>query len=94
MSETKVTVDFAVYGALVSGSKPGSDRAANVKSEVQSAINANNAEFRINNSSLGSDPSPGQEKHFGAQITRNGQTYYYACKEGQKLDFLRGGSPA
>lgn len=91
---TQIKVEFAVYGALVSGSNPGSDRAANVKSIVQSNIDSMQAEFRINNKNLGSDPSPGQEKHFGAQITRNGNTYYYACKEGQQLDFLRGGCPA
>ena len=40
------------------------------------------------------DPSPGNGKHFGALVNRNGSDFHFACSEGQTIDFRYGGIPA
>lgn len=85
-----VTVEFAAYGALAGGNE-NKAQAANVMAQLQNAINSMDCIVKINNDNLGGDPSPGNQKHLGAQITRKGGTYYYACVEGQTIDFTHGG---
>ncbi len=88
-----VTVESAVYGALAHGDE-NSAQASDVKSALQNAINSMDSIVVINNDNMGVDPSPGNTKHFGATITRDGGTFYYACQEGQKVDFQHGGTPS
>ena len=90
---SEVSVKTAIYGALAGGNE-NSAQAADVTSALQNCINATDAIVRINNDNMGGDPSPGNGKHFGAIIMRDGGTYYYACAEGQKVDFKHGGIPA
>jgi len=90
---SEITVQSAVYGALAGGNE-NSAQAANVLSALQNAINSMDAIVTINNENMGGDPSPGNQKHFGATITRDGGTFYYACQEGQTIDFQHGGTSA
>lgn len=90
---SNITVNFAVYGALAGGNENLS-QAKNVTSIIQNLINAQEGIVAINNDTMGSDPSPGNTKHFGAELIRDGGTYNFACQEGQTIDFLHGGSPA
>jgi hypothetical protein len=46
-----------------------------------------------NNNSFG-DPSSGNGKHFGALVTRDGSELFFACNEGQEIDFNHGGGSA
>lgn len=40
---------------------------------------------------MGVDPCPGQGKHFGAIVVgQDGVTRYFACAEGQTVDFNHG----
>ncbi|CBJ40430.1 hypothethical protein (plasmid) [Ralstonia solanacearum CMR15] len=90
MADT-LDVKFAVYGALSSGSPDGT-AAANVTQALQAAINASKpfGNVRIDNKSMKGDPCPNADKHFGATVIRNGQDVYFACKEGQTINFLVG----
>ena len=88
----EITVEFAVYGALKNGDE-NDCRAADVKTLLQKLIDSQEGIVTIDNSTMGGDPCPGNGKHFGAQITRSDGTYYYACQEGQKIDFCHGGWP-
>jgi hypothetical protein len=88
-----ITVISAVYGALAGGNE-NSAQAANVMSPLQNCINSMDAIVNINNQNMGGDPCPNYTKHFGAIINRDGGTYYYACQEGQTVDFQHGGTPA
>ena len=88
-----ITVQFAVYGALAGGDE-NQARGVNVTSIVKSLIASQDGIVNINNTSMNGDPSLGDQKHFGATVTRDGGTYYFACAEGQTIDFHHGGSPA
>lgn len=90
---SEVTVECAIYGALAGGHE-NQAQAADVTSALQNSINSMDALVNINNDNMRGDPCPGSDKHFGAKITRDGGTYYYACAEGQTIDFKRGGTPA
>ena len=90
---SKIKVDFAVYGALKNGiSYDG--KAMNVKEILQNLINQNNGVVTITSSYLGGDPCLGFTKQFGAQVQRSDGTYYFACLEGQTIDFSSGGTSA
>ncbi len=83
-------VKFAVYGALAQGD-PKLSRTANVQMALQVAIAGNNGVVKINNQTLGCDPAVGTEKQFGAVVALDTVDHYFACKEGQTIDFF---SPA
>lgn len=87
-----ITVECAIYGALAKGNENDA-QAADVTSALQNCINSMDAIVTINNDNMGGDPSSGNGKHFGAKVTRGGGTYYYACAEGQRIDFKHGGIP-
>ena len=83
-------VKNAIYGALVDG-KPERAQALNVSTALQQLINTQAGVVTIDNANFG-DPAPGNAKHFGALVTRDKQDLYFACKEGQQIDFNAGGS--
>ena len=82
-------VKSAVYGALPGGNAAAA-QAFNVTSSLQTLINDNAGVVAIDNTSFG-DPSSGNTKHFGAIVDRNGQDFFFACQEGQTIDFNHGG---
>jgi hypothetical protein len=84
-----LVVKSAVYGALPGGN-PDAAQAFNVTKSLQTLINDNAGVVAINNTSIG-DPSPDNVKHFGAVVNRNGQNFFFACQEGQSIDFNHGG---
>ena len=85
-------VQFASYGALPGGAADNA-KAFDVTRSLQTLINANAGVVTCDNQSFG-DPAPGNTKHFGAVVTRNGEDFYFACQEGQKIDFNHDGGVA
>lgn len=81
-----LTVNFAVYGALAGGNE-NSTQAIDVTTALQNAINATQGIVKINNTTMGQDPSKGNGKHFAASVSLDGVPQSYACKEGQTIDF-------
>lgn len=79
-------VKFAVYGALKGGNE-NSTQAIGVAGQLQKALDANDGIVKIDNSTFGTDPSKGNKKHFGALVTVSGTDHYFACEEGQTIDF-------
>jgi hypothetical protein len=81
-------VQIAVYGALCGG--PDDMHANDVTTQLQAALDAlgNNGEVNINNDSMGGDPCHGKTKAFGAVVSLNGVPMYFACLEGQSVDFF------
>ncbi len=86
-----IKVNFAVYGALKGGNE-NNGLAMDVKSTLQRLIDQNNGVVTITSTYMGGDPCLGNTKSFGAQIQRAGSTYYFACQEGQTIDFIQGGT--
>lgn len=84
-----LVVKFAVYGALPGGNS-NMAQAFDVSEELQTRINQNAGIVQCNNNSFG-DPSFGNDKHFGALVTRDNDDLYFACNEGQTIDFNHGG---
>jgi hypothetical protein len=81
-----VQVVYAVYGALDGNQVP---RAQDAKEALQTLLNKTNV-VTINNANMGGDPAVGFVKHFGAYVHVNpptGETLYFACQEGQTIDF-------
>ena len=91
---SEITVKCAVYGALAGGNENRA-QASDVTLALQKAIDSMDGIVKINNDNMGVDPCPKRSKHFGAVITRCDSTklYYYACGEGQTVDFKHGGQP-
>ncbi len=86
---TTITVQYAVYGALQNGN-PDNSQANVVTQTLQSLLNGPNANgvVAINNTTMGGDPSPGNQKHFAALFTVNsGSPQPVACAENQTVDF-------
>ncbi len=82
-----LTVKFAVYGALEGGH---SDRtkAMSIKYQLQRALDASSTGLvRIDNKLAERDPCHGYEKHFGALVDVHGDDRWFACQEGQEIDF-------
>jgi hypothetical protein len=77
---------FAVYGAVA--------KANNVTGQLQSLMDGNAGVVTCNNASFGPDPAQGDLKHFGALVNRDGTDLFFACHEGEKIDFNLGGAPA
>jgi hypothetical protein len=84
-----LVVKYAVYGALSNGSQDLA-LACDVTASLQTLINQNAGVVTISNSSFG-DPDIYNAKHFGAVVNRNGQDFFFACQEGQKIDFNHAG---
>ncbi len=82
---SNLVVKFAVYGALPGGASTNAE-AFDVTQKLQTLINASGGIVACNNNNFG-DPAFGNDKHFGALVTRNGTDFYFACDEGQKIDF-------
>ncbi|WP_343604918.1 hypothetical protein [Fluviicola sp.] len=80
------TVKFAVYGAL-NGGNENQTQAIDVSKSLQMALDSSDGIVTINNKTFGTDPSKGNSKHFGAQVTVNGADHFFACLEGQTIDF-------
>jgi hypothetical protein len=87
-----LVVKHAIYGALAGGASVNAD-AFDVTASLQNLINQNSGVVAISNGHFG-DPAPGNEKHFGAVVTRNGQDVFFACDENQTIDFNHGGGSA
>lgn len=79
-------VKFAVYGALDGGNQK-SMNANDVTTCLQKQLDANGGVVKIDNDTMGGDAFKGHTKHFGAYVVVNGQSAYYACQEGQTIDF-------
>lgn len=87
-----VQVKFAVYGGLRDGNQDQTE-AADVGNQLQVAFDNNpGAIVAINNDTFNVDPAPNVVKHFGAIVTVDGTDYYFACQEGQTVNFLESGS--
>jgi hypothetical protein len=88
---SKITVKFAVYGALYDND-PNISLANDVKFQLQNAIDSSSDGLVvINNESMGSDPCPLYLKGFGATIIRDEVLRYYVCTEGQTVNFRKSG---
>ena len=85
---SSLQVQFAVYGALCSGQDQM--HARDVTTQLQAALDSpgNNGVVNINNFSMGGDPCSGKTKAFGAIVSLDGQFLYFACLEGQTVDFF------
>lgn len=81
-----LTVNFAVYGALADGNE-NSTQAIDVTSVLQEAINSSQGIVKIDNATMGQDPSKGNDKQFAASVSLDNVPQSYACKEGQTIDF-------
>ena len=78
----------AVYGALCGG--PDNMHARDVTTQLQAALDApgNQGVVNINNDTMGGDPCSGKTKAFGAVVSLNGVSLFFACQEGQTVDFF------
>ena len=85
-------VRYAVYGALAGGN-PDASQAVDVTGSLQDHINRRQGVVTINNQNMGGDPSVGNVKHFGACVLVNGQPKFFACQEGQTIDFNHSKAP-
>ena len=84
-----LVVKFAVYGALPGGDE-STAQAADVTAIVQATVNESGGPIACNDATFG-DPSFGNQKHFAAVVNRGGTDFYFACLEGQTIDFRNGG---
>jgi hypothetical protein len=82
-------VKFAVFGALPEENADNA-KAFDITQKLQDLINANAAAVAFGFNNFG-DPSPGDKKHFGAVVERNGIPATFACEEDQTIDFTKGG---
>jgi hypothetical protein len=78
-----LVAQFAVYGA-------GNAKAEDVRNDLQAFFDRNDSFVTCGNGSFG-DPSPGNKKHFAAVVERDGRNLFFACEEGQSIDFANGG---
>lgn len=85
-------VQTAVYGAL-NGGNENKSQAVDVSNALQAAIDQNDGIVTINNANMGGDPSKGNGKHFAAIVALDGVNHYFACKEGQTIDFFHTEAP-
>jgi hypothetical protein len=90
-----LVVKHAVYGALPGGNEfflpvEFPDQAFDVTRQLKGFIDAEGGVVACDNNHFG-DPSPGNRKHFGAVVERDGVDLFFACEEGQTIDFNHGG---
>jgi hypothetical protein len=88
-----LVVKFAVYGALAGGDE-NKTQAVNVQTALQTAIDSSQGIVNINNNTMGGDPSKGNSKHFGAIVALDNVDRYFACYEGQTIDFYHTAEPS
>ena len=82
-----ITVNSAIYGALKGGNE-NKTQAVSVVQALQDQIDANQGIVKIDNSTMGGDPSKGNKKHFAASVNVDGNNNIcFACEEGQTIDF-------
>ena len=79
-------VEFAVYGALAGGNE-NDCQAIDVTETLQELLDKGDGIVKIDNNSMGMDPSPGNTKHFGARVVGGGEGHFFACQEWQTIDF-------
>jgi len=84
-ASSNLVVKFAVYGALAGGVESYA-QAFDVTARLQAIVNENGDGVACTNASFG-DPSEGNTKHFAAVVNRGGTDFYFACQEGQTIDF-------
>jgi hypothetical protein len=90
VKKSKVTVKSAVYGCLPSGA--ALSKAQDVTLVLQQLLNNSDQPIACNNANFLHDPAPGYKKQFFAVVTRENEgDRYYACEEGQSIDFNVGG---
>lgn len=82
-------VRSAVYGAL-GNNDPKNSSAADVSAALQAQIIANHGLVNITNQTMGGDPCYGFQKSFAAVVNRDGIDRFFACHEGQSIDFNYG----
>jgi hypothetical protein len=91
---TPYTVDFAIYGALPdskANEAAAYDVTARVLEDLNSLDEASGGILQIGGPIfIGADPAPGNTKHFGALVNNR----YFACQEGQTINFNSGGGPS
>jgi len=90
MADNRFRVMYAVYGALKGGNENES-QAVSVMDALQNLLERPGGESSIitinNNNLVDVDPSPGNTKHFGACVRIDGKDTYFACQEGQTINF-------
>ena len=86
MSALKVLV--AVYGALCGNEDQM--HAQDVTQQLQVALDHSQPAgvVNINNDTMGGDPCRGTTKAFGAVVSLDGANLFFACQEGQSVDFF------
>ncbi|HEY3937740.1 MAG TPA: hypothetical protein VGL97_09930 [Bryobacteraceae bacterium] len=84
-TSSNLVVKFAVYGALDEGDESFA-QAFDVTARLQAIVNAIGGVVACDNASFG-DPSVENKKHFAAVVNRGGTDFYFACEEGQAIDF-------
>jgi hypothetical protein len=82
-------VQFAAFGALAGSSTQ--PQAADVSGVLQEQLYLKQGVVQISTQTLG-DPAPNSVKHFAALVERGGTPCYFACQEGQTIDFNQGGN--
>jgi hypothetical protein len=87
-------VIFAVYGGLKGGNSDSTEaRIVTTALQGQLSKPGSNGVVRIDNTTMGGDPAPGVQKHFGAIVEVDGpapgqkQQLPFACLENQTIDF-------
>lgn len=88
-----LTVKYAVYGAL-NGGNENKSQAVDVSKALQNAINSSSGIVKISNDTLGGDPSKGNQKHFAAIVSLDSVDQFFACQEGQTIDFFHTETPS
>ena len=80
-------VRFAVYGALRNGHQDNTEARIVTGTLQQRLSSTPNGVVKITNATMGGDPAPGVEKHFGAIVEVDGVPRPFACLENQTIDF-------
>jgi len=90
MSDNRFNVKFAVYGALNGGNENNS-QAVSVVDALQNLLQRPGGEssiIKINDQNLSQVGfSSGNKKSFAACLSIGGRDVYFACKEGETVNF-------
>lgn len=89
MSDYKVK--FAVWGAIPNGDAK-KDEAGDISEMLQAILNSRGSVVKFTTDNF-HDTAKGHEKHFAGIVARDGADHYFACAEGQSIDFSSGGNP-
>jgi len=82
-------VVMAVYGALAHGQQNAAE-AFDRKDQLQTLIDNGSGVVKCDGDAFG-DPAQGFAKHFAAIVNRDDVNFFFACEEGQTIDFNSGG---